>query len=46
MDILSGNPLKKKNESKFLVFDSSDENKEVSKNTQNFTTELKMKLKQ
>ena len=38
--------VKEKNDSKFLVFDSTDENKEVSKNTQNFIMELKMRLKQ
>ena len=38
--------LKKKNESKYLFFDSNDKNKKVLKNTQNFEMELKMKLKQ
>ena len=38
--------LKKKNESKYLFFDSKDKNKKVLKNTQNFEMELKMKLKQ
>ena len=31
---------------KYLVFDSTDENKEVLKSTQNFGMGLKMKLKQ
>ena len=35
-----------KNGIKYLVFDSTDENKEVLKNTQNFGMGLKMKLKQ
>ena len=37
--------LKKKNESKYLVFDSTDENKKVSKNTQNFGMGLKIELR-
>ena len=38
--------LKKKNESKYLVFNSTDENKEVQKNTQTFGMGLKMRSKQ
>ena len=40
MDIL------KKNESKYLVLGSTDENKIVLKNTQNFWMALKTKLRQ
>ena len=36
--------VEEKNESKPLVFDSTDENKEVLKNTQNFEVILKMRL--
>ena len=36
--------LKKKNETKYLVFDSTDENKEVLKKYANFGMVLKMKL--
>ena len=35
-----------KNGSKYLVIDSTDENKEVLKSTQNFGMGLKIKLKQ
>ena len=35
-----------KNKSKYLVFDSTDENKEVLKSTQNVGMGLKIKLKQ
>ena len=38
--------IEEKNGSKYLVFDSTDENKEVLKNTQNFGVGLKIKLKQ
>ena len=38
--------IEKKNGSKYLDFDSTDKNKEVLKNTQNFEIELKMKLRQ
>ena len=38
--------IEEKNESKYLVFDSTDENKEVLKSTQNFGMGVKMKLKQ
>ena len=38
--------FEEKNGSKYLVFDSTDENKEVLKNTQNFGVGLKIKLKQ
>ena len=34
-----------KNGNKYLVFDSTDENKELLKNTQMFCMELKMKSK-
>ena len=37
--------IEEKNGNKYLVFDSSDENKEVLKNTQNFGMGLKTKLK-
>ena len=37
--------IEEKNTSKYLVFDSSDENKEVLKNTQNSGMGLKTKLK-
>ena len=36
----------KKNNNKYLVFNSTDENKEVLKNMQMFGTELKIKSKQ
>ena len=36
----------KKNGSKYLVFDSTDENRKVLKNTQNFGIRLNMKLRQ
>ena len=35
-----------KNRSKYLIFDSTDENKEVLKSTQNFVMGSRMKLKQ
>ena len=38
--------IEAKNENKYLVFDSTDENKEVLKNTQNFGMGLKMRLRQ
>ena len=38
--------IEEKNENKYLVFDSTDENKEVLKNTQNFGMRLKMRLRQ
>ena len=38
--------IEEKNGSKYFVFDSTDENKEVLKNTQNFGIGLKMTLKQ
>ena len=38
--------IEKNNGNKYLVFDSTDENKEVLKSTQNFGMGLKMKLKQ
>ena len=38
--------IKEKNGSKCLFFDSTDKNKKVLKNTQNFEMELKIKLKQ
>ena len=38
--------IKEKNGSKYLVFDSTYENKEVLKKPQNFGMGLKMKLKQ
>ena len=38
--------IEEENGSKYLVFDSTDENKEVLKNTQNFGVGLKIKLKQ
>ena len=37
--------IKKKNESKYLVFNSADENKEVFKNIKNFEMVLKKKLR-
>ena len=37
--------IEEKNGNKYLVFDSSDENKEVLKNTQNSGMGLKTKLK-
>ena len=56
-DIYSVNPLyliiskvdgfiEEKNESKYLAFDSTDENEEVVKNIQNFAIGLKMRLRQ
>ena len=36
--------IEEKNGSKYLVFDSTDENKEVLKNTKNFGIGIKMKL--
>ena len=38
--------IEEKNESKCLVFESTDENRKVFKKTQNFGVELKMKLRQ
>ena len=38
--------LKKKNGSKYLAFDSTDENRKVLKNTQNFGIRLNTKLRQ
>ena len=38
--------IEEKNKSKYLVFDSTDENKEVLKSTQNVGMGLKIKLKQ
>ena len=38
--------IEENNGNKYLVFDSTDENKEVLKSTQNFGMGLKMKLKQ
>ena len=38
--------IEEKNGSKYFVFDSTDENKEVLKNTQNLGIGLKMTLKQ
>ena len=47
MDIFECNSVEEKNGSKYLVFYSTDETKEVLKNsTQNFEMRLKMKLKQ
>ena len=37
--------IEEKNESKYLVFDSTDENKKVSKNTKNFGMWLKTELR-
>ena len=37
--------IEEKNGNKYLVFDSTDENKELLKNTQMFGVELKMKAK-
>ena len=37
--------IEEKNGSKYLVFHSTDENKEVLKNTQNFGMGLKMRLR-
>ena len=38
--------IEEKNKSKYLVFDSTDESKEVLKSTQNVGMGLKIKLKQ
>ena len=38
--------IEESNEIKYLVFASTDENKEALKNTQNFGVKLKIKLKQ
>ena len=38
--------IEEKNESKYLAFDSTDENEEVVKNIQNFAIGLKMRLRQ
>ena len=38
--------IEEENENKYLVFDSTDENKELLKNTRLFGMELKMKSKQ
>ena len=38
--------IEEKNKSKYLVFDSTDENTEVLKNTQSFGMGLKMRLRQ
>ena len=56
-NIYTGNPLyliidkvdghiEENNGNKYLVFDSTDENNEVLKSTENFGIELKIKLKQ
>ena len=37
--------IEEKNGNKYVVFDSSDENKEVLKNTKNFGMRLKIKLR-
>ena len=37
--------IQEKNGNKYVVFDSSDENKEVLKNTKNFEMRLKIKLR-
>ena len=37
--------IEEKNENKYLVFDSTDKNKEVLKNTQNFGMGLKMRMR-
>ena len=42
----SGYIAEEENENKYLIFDSTDENKELLKNTQMFWMELKMKPKQ
>ena len=42
----SGYIAEEENENKYLIFDSTDENKELLKNTQMFWMELKMKSKQ
>ena len=42
----SGYVAEEENENKYLIFDSTDENKELLKNTQMFWMELKMKSKQ
>ena len=42
----SGYIAEEENENKYLIFDSTDENKELLKNTQMFWIELKMKSKQ
>ena len=38
--------IEEKNESKYLVFDSTDKNKEVLESTQNFWMRIKIKLRQ
>ena len=38
--------IEENNGNKYLVFDSTDENNEVLKSTENFGIELKIKLKQ
>ena len=38
--------IEEKNGNKYLVFDSTDENKEIFKSPQNFGMELKIRLKQ
>ena len=38
--------IEEKNESKYFVFDSTDENQELLKNTQNIGMGLKIRLKQ
>ena len=37
--------IEENNGNKYLIFDSSDENKEVFKNTKNFGMRLKIKLR-
>ena len=37
--------IQEKNGNKYVIFDSSDENKEVLKNTKNFGMRLKIKLR-
>ena len=38
--------IEDKNESKYLIFDATNENKKVLRNTQNFRMGLKLKLRQ
>ena len=45
MDILSAAPLKKKIKSKYLVFDSTDEKKEVLKKYRGLWDEIKNEIK-
>ena len=45
VDILSAIPLKKKNENKYLIFDSVDENKEVLKKHEEVWEGIKKELK-